>query len=358
MLGPARVIRRIVGPLAWASALRRPRPAAPVPGWAIGDCHIHSDVSDGLVPLERQAEWAAANRHGWIAVADHADGVKAAPTDYFIRCADASDRFGLAVLPAIEVTALASHGDEVVAGDVVFFGLTCAASVPSNQTLPPHTLMQWTGAHEAAMLRVVAHPCAGTKKWRHWLPQDVEAMELVTGTGHVTDEVVDRWFLLGRERLALGLRWPVGLGGSDGHAPWQTPGLLGATWLQTHAHEPREHYLESLRHGRAVVCTHGDFGCIIAAGAGPGEATHGRASLGCRVHVMAARGSIAGSLTVYDENQRIRAFMESPNHGDELEIATGGAKVLIAHLVFVHGHGGRRSEVWANPVYLSPEHEA
>jgi histidinol phosphatase-like PHP family hydrolase len=198
-----------MGNLAWAPAIRQPRPAPSVPGWIAGDSHTHSDASDGLVPLEEQVAWAAANGHGWIAIVDHGDALEGNLASFVRRCRAAGEAYGITVLPGVELTARANAGTPRDTGDMVVFGVGPESVLPPNQGLAEHALLRHAHADRSHPLRVIAHPTLLFKRWSHWDPEHIEGVELATGTGRVRSATIARWFALGRKAIAAGMRWPA-----------------------------------------------------------------------------------------------------------------------------------------------------
>lgn len=357
-LAASRRLRWLLGELAWAPALRQPRPVPAVPGWSPGDSHVHSDASDGMVPLERQVEWAAANGHGWIAITDHADGVEQDFESYLQRCESAGQANGIAVLPGVELSAVCEDDRSRNDGDVVVFGLGPRAAVPPNQALDGAELLRRAGASGNPAFRVIAHPAAGARhlRWSRWEHELIEGLELVTGTARTNPSVIARWFELGRAALAARRHWHTGLGGSDAHVPWQTPGLGGLTWVRTADGASPETIHRSLADGRAVVSTHGDFGCLNVGDASSGDTVTCDGDLDVAVSVKPAPSRTCMSVTIHDENARIVAHRTAPADGDVLHLSTTDAKALIAHFEFCARGRKSAGDVWANPLVIdSPQ---
>jgi hypothetical protein len=354
MLSASRRLRWLLGDLAWAPVFRRPRPVPSVPGWSPGDSHVHSDASDGMVPLERQVAWAAENGHGWIAITDHGDGVERDFDSYLQRCKSAGMASGIAVLPGVELSAIREDDPTRNDGDVVVFGLGPEAAVPPNQTLDGTELLRHAGRSASTAFRVIAHPAAGSKhlRWSRWDHDLIEGVELVTGTARANPSAIARWFELGRAALASHRRWHTGLGGSDAHVPWQTPGLGGLTWVRAAMGATPEKIRQSLLRGRAVVSTHGDFACLNVGNASSGDTVACSDDLEVEVSVRPAHSRTCTSVTIHDENARVVAHRIAPSDGEVLHLSGTEARALIAHFEFCAR--GRRAcgDVWANPLVI------
>lgn len=353
MLSTARFLRRAMGDFACAPALRRSRPTLPVPGWIAGDSHTHSDISDGMVPIEEQVAWAAANGHGWIGIVDHGDGVEGNLASFLRRCKAAGEASGIAVLPGVELTARLGTYSPRDKGDMVVFGVGPESKLPPNQGLKESALLRHAHGGRTHPLRVIAHPTLLFKRWSHWDPRHIEGVELATGTGRARPATLRRWFDLGRRAVAAGMRWPVGLAGSDGHAPWQTPGLGGMTWVRIGEGASPEEVRRALLRGRAVVSTRGDFACLSVDGASSGDTalTSGRVEV--ELTVRPAHARTCSAVTIYDEHARVVACRVAPADGDVIRISGTAPRLLIGHFEFCQEDGFAVGDVCTNPLILN-----
>lgn len=354
MLSTARFARRAIGGLAWAPALRAPRPAPSVARWIVGDSHTHSDVSDGLVPLEEQVAWAAANGHGWIAIVDHEDGVTRDLAAFLERCEAASREHGISVLPGIEFTALANASSARDTGDMVVFGARPKSKLPPNQGLDELSLLRDGHAGRTHPLRVIAHPSLRFKRWSCWNPHLIEGIELATGTHRALTSTIARWFDTGRRALFSGRRWPVGLAGSDGHAPWQTPGLGGMTWVQAREGASPEEIRSAMLAGRAVISTRGDFACFEVDGATIGDTIVNPGGTSAGLVIRPAASRTCTGVTIYNEHARPLVYHANPRDGDVIRFDTTTARVLIGHFEFARSESSRApGDVFTNPLMLA-----
>ena len=351
----SRRLRWLLGDLAWAPMFRLPRPVPNVPGWIPGDSHVHTDASDGMVPLELQVAWAAANGHGWIAITDHGDGVDTDFGSYFRRCAAAGEEHGIAVMPGVELSAVHEDDRSRKDGDVVVYGLGPKARVPANMAFDGAELLRHAGKSASPAFRIIAHPTAALRqfRWSRWEHTLIEGIELVTGSARADPRTLRRWFELGRAALAGHQRWHTGVGGSDAHAPWQTPGLGGLTWVRAEKDATPEDVRRSLAAGRAVVSTHGDFACINVGDAAAGDTVVSADEVGVTLTVRPARLRTCVSATIYDENAHVVALRIGPCDGDELRVPTTSTRALIAHFEFCSAGMRARGEVWTNPIALT-----
>jgi hypothetical protein len=200
---------------------------------------------------------------------------------------------------------------------------------------------------------VIAHPTLLFKRWSHWDPEHIEGVELATGTGRARPATLKRWFDLGRKAIAAGMRWPVGLAGSDGHAPWQTPGLGGMTWVRIGEGASPEEVRRALLHGRAVVSTRGDFACLSVEGASSGDTAPDSGRTEVELTVRPAHARSCSAVTIYDENSRVVACRIAPRDGDVIRISGAVPRLLIAHFEFCQEDGFAIGDVCTNPLILN-----
>jgi hypothetical protein len=357
MLSTARFARQALGRLAWAPMLRKPRPTPVVENWIAGDSHTHSDVSDGLVPLEEQVAWAAENGHGWIGIVDHGDGVEGDLTAFLERCDAAARQHEITVVPGIEITALSNPASARDTGDLVIFGARPKSSLPPNQGLDELSLLRNAHADRTRPLRVIAHPSLRFKRWSCWNPHLIEGIELATGTHRPLANTLARWFDTGRRALFSGGRWPVGVAGSDGHAPWQTPGLGGMTWVRAARGSSPEEIRAALLGGQAVISTRGDFACFEADGSTSGDTITNPGGASVTLTVRPAERRKCTGVTIYNEHARMLAYHSNPKDGDVVRFDTTTARVLIGHFEFCKAGSCRGlGDVFTNPMMLwTPE---
>jgi hypothetical protein len=318
--------------------------------WIVGDSHTHSDVSDGLVPLEEQVAWAAENGHGWIGIVDHGDGVERDLTAYLERCDAAAKQHEITVVPGIEITAVANPATARNTGDLVIFGAQAKSTLPPNQGLDELALLRNGHADRTRPLRVIAHPSLRFKRWSCWNPHLIEGIELATGTHRPLGSTIARWFDTGRRALFSGRRWPVGVAGSDGHAPWQTPGLGGMTWVRALGGASPEEVRGALLAGQAVISTRGDFACIEVDGLACGDTIMNPGGTSATLTIRPAHKRTCASVTVYNEHAQMLAYHSDPKDGDVIRFDTTAARVLIGHFEF------RKAGTWSGPgdVFTNP----
>jgi DNA polymerase (family 10) len=221
-----------------------------------GDLHTHTDLTDGLAPLEEMVEAAAARGYAYYAVTDHAPNLfmqrmtdeKALDQREHLRRLGAA-RHGMTLLHGCELN-IGPEGEvdwppEFLAG----FDL-CVASVHSHFTQPPEEMTRrLIRACENPYVKIIGHPTARIIGRRE--PVDADWTRVFdacvrTGTALEIDSFPDRLDLpsdLVRRAADMGVLFSID---SDAHAVphldvmrygvgtaqrgWLTPDRVINTW--------------------------------------------------------------------------------------------------------------------------------
>ncbi len=199
----------------------------------VGDCHVHTEHSDGWYPVEALLDRARQDKLDFIFVTDH----NCMTSNALLR----SDPT-LTVLPGVEMTYYDGHYN--------LFGLPRPVATNTANGRDEVLAIMREGKKNGA-LASLNHPTCNNCGWKYGFDADVPADLIEIWNGPFTPQnaaAVQLW----HEHLCRGRRWPA-IGGSDcHHAELFRIVATPATFLYAASNAPQD-ILDAMAGGHAFV---------------------------------------------------------------------------------------------------------
>ncbi|MDP2858713.1 MAG: hypothetical protein Q8P50_12145 [Bacillota bacterium] len=342
------------------------RPIAP-PGWILGDCHIHSDASDGSFDPETLRTLRRLHNHDFVCVTDHLDLIEAGYgwPDYVAALErDSSPSFTLC--PGVEVTCAEN------AGDALGFGmpLTGLARV-TNKAHTCADLIQALKKQGPFASAYIAHPGGGLGPIR-WAVCGCgyDGVQIVNGLTADDAQAEQIWLescTVHRETCQA-----AALGGSDAHKAFEPTGMgtwlyapewsIAATW-----EEKINAIAAALKAGQTIATEQGSFALLRVEDGLPGARLERpiRARIGYTVQLIARQNELRAKVdwqvvrtgkpltgTVIDLATDKREWSIGPLRA---EVVSGlQSYYLVANFTYFDGDlPSDQDKVYCGPIYVT-----